>query len=228
MYDEIKKNFPKSKIFKLDKEEVDSAKGAEKIITEFEENKGAILIGTQMALFYLKEKVPLSIIASFDSLWTIPNFKMGEKIIELIFSIISKTKEKLIVITKNIKDPALLAIEQENLLSFVRGELEDRKLLGYPPYKRFIKITFSGNKEDTTTAKKYLAENFAEYEIDIFSGFVAKQKDKYTTNALIKLDIKKWSLPELSNSSSIDENLHSLLSGIQSPFIVSIDPESLL
>lgn len=60
---------------------------------------------------------------------------MGEKIIELIFSIISKTKEKLIVITKNIKDPALLAIEQENLLSFVRGELEDRKLLGYPPLK---------------------------------------------------------------------------------------------
>ena len=228
VYEEVKKNFPKTKIFKLDKEEVDSAKGAERIIDEFESNKGAILIGTQMALFYLKEKVPLSIIASFDSLWSIPNFKMGEKIIELIFSIISKTKEKLIVITKNIKDPALLAIEQENLLSFVRGELEDRKLLGYPPYKRFIKITYSGSKEDTATAKKYLAETFQEYEIDIFSGFVAKQKDKYTTNALIKLDPQKWSLPELSTSSSVDERLHTLLLGIQSPFIVSIDPESLL
>lgn len=51
VYEEIKKNFPKTKIFKLDKEEVDSAKGADEIITEFEENKGAILIGTQMALF---------------------------------------------------------------------------------------------------------------------------------------------------------------------------------
>lgn len=228
VYEEIKKNFPKSKIFKLDKEEVDGAKGAEKIISEFEENKGAILIGTQMALFYLKEKVPLSIIASFDSLWSIPNFKMGEKIIELIFSIISKTKEKLIILTKNVKDPALIAIEQENLLSFVRGELEDRKLLGYPPYKRFIKITFSGNKEDTMTAKTYLAETFKDYEIDIFSGFIAKQKDKYTTNALIKLNTKKWSLPELSSNSSIDEHLYKLLSNIQSPFVVSIDPESLL
>ncbi|MEK7080994.1 MAG: hypothetical protein AAB902_01200, partial [Patescibacteria group bacterium] len=74
-------NNRKIKVFKLDKESARTAKGAEKIIKEFEENPGSILIATEMAFFYLRNKVPLSIIASFDSLWSIPSFKMSEKII---------------------------------------------------------------------------------------------------------------------------------------------------
>src|SRR3989338_3954665 len=69
----VKKIFPKSKIFQLDKEVARTGKGAEKIIKEYLENKGSILIGTEMSFFYLKDKVALSVMASFDSLWSIPN-----------------------------------------------------------------------------------------------------------------------------------------------------------
>jgi len=228
VYEELKKSFPKNKIFKLDKEEASTAKQAEKIIKEFENEKGAILIGTQMALHYLKTNVPFSVVASFDSLWSMPNFKIGEKIIGLIFSIISKTTKKVLIITKNINDPALLAIKNENLLSFVNSELEDRRTLGYPPYKRFIKITHLGDKDQTDKAKILLAETFSEYNPDIFSGFMAKLKNKYTTNTLIKLDTKKWSLPELSSASTIDEKLKNLLINLPPNFTVSIDPDNLL
>ena len=74
----------KIKIFKLDKEIAKTTIGAEKIIKEFEDTSGSILIGTEMAFFYIKKKVPFSVIASFDSLWSIPNFKMGERIIHII------------------------------------------------------------------------------------------------------------------------------------------------
>ena len=234
VYEEIEKfmstqiDFPKIKIFKLDKESAKTAIGAKKIIEEFEKNPGSILIGTEMAFFYLKEKVPLSIIASFDSLWSIPNFKMNEKIIQIILSTIDNTIQKVIIQTKNENDPALLAIKSTNLLSFVREELEDRNKLSYPPFKRFIKITHLGDKEQTIKARKMLEENLKEYSPEIFSGFVTRLKGKYVTNALIKINPQRWSLPELSDNSFIDENLLSKLLFLQPSFEISVDPEDLL
>ncbi|MFZ2205220.1 MAG: hypothetical protein WAV23_01370 [Minisyncoccia bacterium] len=228
VFEEAQKLFPETKIFKLDKESAKTTKGAIKIIKEFEENPGSILVGTEMALLYIKEHVDLSVIASFDSLWSVPSFKMNEKIIQLIFSIISKTKDKLIIQTKNKQDPAIHAVETENILSFVREELEDRKNLNYPPFKRFIKVTHMGNKEDSIHTKKALEEVFKDYDPEIFSGFVSKIKDKYVTNMLIKMDTKKWSLPELSTNSKIDEKLLEKLLLLPREFSVNIDPENLL
>ncbi len=234
VYEEIERllstqtELQKTKIFKLDKESAKTGNGAKKIIKEFEENPGSILIGTEMAFFYLKEKVELSIIASFDSLWSIPNFKMSEKIIQIIFSIINNTKNSFVIQTKNDEDEALSAIKSRNILSFVRNELEDRKNLGYPPYKRFIKITHLGDKEETIKAKKILEETFEKYTPEIFSGFVAKLQGKYVTNALIKIDPKNWSLPELSINSTIDEILYNKLLSLPPNFEISVDPEDLL
>jgi len=229
VYEEIQEIVgEKIKIFKLDKESAKTAKGAEKIVKEFEENSGSILIGTEMAFFYLKNKVPLSVVASFDSLWSIPNFKMGERIIHIILSIITHTNEKIIIQTKNEKDNSILAIKSGNLLHFIREELEDRKKLDYPPFKRFIKITFVGDKTETKKARDVLAEIFKEYNPEIFSAFIAKQKEKYVTNALIKMDPYKWSLPEISANSYIDENLHAKLQSLPASFQVLVDPEDLL
>ncbi|MFA6177461.1 MAG: hypothetical protein WC694_01025 [Candidatus Paceibacterota bacterium] len=221
-------SFSKTKIFKLDKESAKTASGAKKIIKEFEENPGSILVGTEMAFFYLKNKIPLSVIASFDSLWSIPNFKIGEKIIQIILSAIENTTDKLIVQTKNENDPAILAIKAGNLLSFVREELEDRRKLSYPPYKRFIKITYFGDKEQTIKARKILEEIFKEYSPEIFSGFITKNKDKYVTNLLIKIDTQKWSIQDISPNSFIDENLLTKLLSLPSAFEISVDPEDLL
>ncbi len=223
-----KEIFPGTKIFKLDKDSVKNTKEAEKIIEELEKNPGSILIGTEMAFFYLKNKVSLSVVVSFDSLWNIPNFKMSEKIIQIVFSIISNTTEKIMIQTKNENDSALRAIKTENLLSFVREELEDREKLDYPPFKRFIKITHLGDKEQTIKAKRMLEEIFQEYNPEIFSGFIARLKGKYVTNALIKIEPEKWSLPEISLHSSIDENLLAKLLSLPPSFDVFVDPEDLL
>lgn len=228
VYEELKKLFPGTNIFKLDKESVKNGTAAKKIINDFEKTIGGILIGTEMSFFYLKNKIPLSIIASFDSLWSIPNYKMGEKIIQIIFSIIENTKEKLIIQTKNKEDSAILAIKSSNLSSFVREELENRKELSYPPFKRFIKITCLGNKKQTIESRVMLKEVFKEYLPEIFSGFVARLKNQYVTNALIKIEPHKWSLPELKTNSSIDENLFRKLSSLPPAFQIFVDPEDLL
>ena len=121
-----------------------------------------------------------------------------------------------------------MAVESGNLLPFVREELEDRKKLNYPPYRRFIKITYLGNKEESIEAKKVLRELFKEYNPEIFNGFIAKNKNQYVTNALIKLEPKKWSLSELSIGSTINQHLSNLLSSLPFSYEVSVDPEDLL
>jgi len=226
--EETEKIFPKTKIFKLDKEAAETKKGAEKIAHEFEESRGAILIGTEIALVYLKEKTPLSVVASFDSLWSIPSFRISERIIRLLELILSRTGQKLIVQTKNGRDQTIRAIKNESLHSFIRDELEDRKNLGYPPFKRFIKITHLGPREQVPNVKRVLSEIFKDYNPDIFSGFVAKERNKYVTNALIKLDPHHWSLPELSQGASIDQILLKKLLSLPPEFYISIDPEDLL
>jgi primosomal protein N' len=181
-----------------------------------------------MAFFYMREKADLSIMASFDSLWSIPNFKMSEKILQLVVSMIDRTENELVIQTKNEKDVALTAIKNGNLLNFVRQELEDRHKLGYPPYKRFIKITHLGDKIKTEKARAALAEVFKDYKPEIFSGFHTKFKDKYVTNVLIKLEPRHWSLGELSIGASINESLYAKLVSLPPAFLVSVDPEDLL
>lgn len=226
--EEIKKVFPHTAVLKLDKESAKTNAGAEKIIKEFESSNGAVLIGTEMAFFYLKNKIPLSIMASFDSLWSIPNFKISEKILYILISMLSITDKKIIVQTKNENDDLLKSIQNENILSFIRKELELREKLGYPPFERFIKISYLGNKEGTVVAKKYLTELFQEYDPDIFSAFTSKQKGNYATNMLIKISPEKWSLPELREGAYIDEKLLVKLSTLPPDFSVNIDPEDLL
>ncbi|HPS21765.1 MAG TPA: hypothetical protein PLO44_03100 [Candidatus Paceibacterota bacterium] len=228
VFEEVKRNFSQDNIFKLDKESTKTAKKAEKIIKDFSKNPGSILVGTEMALFYLKEKIPLTVIAAFDSLWSIPNFRMSEKIIQILTAILNKTEKKLIIETKNEEDHIINAVKRDNIASFVREEIRDRKNLGYPPFKRFIKISFIGTKPETANARKFLTENFREYEPDIFSGFVTKTKDKFITNALIKIDSQNWSLPEISQDSSIDDILNKKLISLPPQFSVNIDPENII
>ena len=242
IYEEIQEVFKKDKIniLRLDKSIAKNHTECLKIINEFytgnktsinEGKIGKILIGTELAFSYLKEKVHTSIVASFDTLWYIPDFKISEKIIQIIISIISKTKDKLIIQTKKEDDQILLAIKNGNLLSTIRNELDERKSLGYPPFLRFIKITHLGNKIESIKARELLEEIFKEYNPIIFSGFHTKTKGQYTTNALIKIKNENWSIPPLTISGSIDETLSLKLlfiSSISSPFEIFVDPENLL
>lgn len=231
VFEELHKNFKKEenlKIFKIDKDSIKNEKEIGKIMKEFNEEGPRILVGTEMALPYIEKKIDLSVISSFDSLWNIPSFRMSEKITRLMLSIISKTEKKIIIQTKNKNDGVIKSILEENFSSFVKEEIEERKKLNYPPFFRFIKITYIADKKNTEKARIFLQETLKEYSPEVFSGFIQKQKEKYVTNALIRIESKKWSLKELSLSGEMDEKLKEKLLELKKEFIVSVDPEDLL
>lgn len=226
--EELQKHFKGIKIYQFDKNNIKNKKEIKEVLKNFENTENSILLGTEMSFFYLKEKVDLSLIASFDSLFTIPNFKINEKILNILLRTINITKEKLIIETKNPENEVLVALKNKNLANYIREELEDRKVLKYPPFERFIKITYLGNNEENLKIKKFIEENFHEYNPIIFKSNHAINQNKYNINILIKLNPKNWAINDLLSNANIDENLYNKLSELQEKMQIQIDPEDLL
>jgi len=140
VYEEIKKDFPNRQIFISD---------TEKDIKEFLETPGGILIGGENTLAYLNEPVDFSAVISFDTLWNIPDFRMNEKIMRIVVSLLEKTKRKTIIQTRRNFEM------KENLLDFVREELELRKKYNYPPFTRLIEVTLPINNRTKKIQKAF-------------------------------------------------------------------------
>ncbi|MFA6397272.1 MAG: hypothetical protein WDK96_00300 [Candidatus Paceibacterota bacterium] len=226
VFEEIKKKFKSIKAFRLDKEKAKTSLQAEKIIDQFYKTKGGVLVGTEMALFYLNE-IDYTAIISFDSLFSIPNFKMNEKILNLVSSLILHTDKKLLIQTRNADEKILRHIMSGNLSQVYRDEIEERQKFGYPPFKTIIKVSYRGKKEAVEKEKIILKEMFEEYKPDIFHAFVAKIKGLHIINMVIKIDRNLWTLESLRKG-NFDENLWEKLNSLPPAFSIQVDPEDIL
>lgn len=228
IYEELKEHIDKNQILILDKEHIKNNKEALNLISDFENGNHNILIGTEMAFNYNFKNVDLSVIASFDTLFTIPNYKISEKILNIILNTINKTENKLIIETKNENNELLREIKNRNLLDFIRLELKLRKDFDYPPYKRFIKITKTSTKEEILKIKESLVNYFNNYNPISFSGYVKDKNNKYILNILIKLNRSEWPEPYLDKSLNKNQDLSHKLNSLPRDFNISIDPTDLV
>jgi len=227
VYEEIRNSYPKTKIFQIDKESTPTAKEAIETISEFNKNKGSILIGTEMAFSYLKEEVYASAVISLDGLFSIPNFNITQKILHTIEKLFYITLSNIIIQTRIPDNKILQYILSGNVLPLCREDLAERKDFGYPPFKRLIKITFEGTAADTEKARSFIEKILSNYEPQIFSAFVSRIKGQYITNTVIKVDPKIWPLP-VNDHQKVDEELRQNLSQLPPSFSINVDPEDLL
>ncbi len=216
---EIKKNIPNVNLFEIHRNATSTNIKVLKVIKKFYENKGSILLGTEMALPYLYKKVASSAIASFDSLFSIPDFRIGEKIFRLILQTRSIAKKNFLIQSHNPDDFVIQFAVNGNSLEFYRKEIADRKILGYPPFGIFIKITVRGNKKFISKETKNLENIFSKnYNVTIFPSIHEKKGTQVAINAVIKLTHSDWPNP----------NLVSLLKSLPPHFEIKVDPDNLL
>lgn len=227
VFEEIYKNFPDKKIFQIDKENTKTKSEAKKEINLFYKNPGSFLIGNELIFSVLDKKIDNSIIVSIDGLLSIPNFNINTRIINLIERLKNITNNEVIIQTRNSENKTLESISNGNVLFICRNELKERKIFGYPPFKRLIKLSFEGTAKETELLKKFLEKELSEYEPQIFSAFAGKKKGFYITNTVLKINIEKWPLIESSNK-KIDDKLLSVLYSLPPSFSINVDPEDLI
>ncbi len=214
----LKGRFPKLPIFHIDRDATPTHKEARKVAEAFYATPGAVMIGTEMAIPYLTKPLGTVGVLSVNSLLTIPDFRMGEKVFRLLLALRGKAARRFIVQTRDAKQPLFKLAATGNIGEFVETELETRKALNYPPFATLLKLTHEGTKEAGEKAMKEIERIFAPFTPVTFPSFIARVKGKYRMNALMKIPREKWP----------DKDVLALLRSLPADIEVRVDPESVI
>jgi len=210
--------FPKQKIFKLDSDNSPTHKKALQIIDKFYNSPQGILIGTEMALLYLTEKVENSAVVSMDSFFSIPDYRINERVLNLLLKIRSVTDSNFIIQTRDPSQKVFDYASKGNLIDFYKDEIYMREKLGFPPFTVLVKIIIAGNKNEVLESVERLQKDLNPLEINIFPAFIPGAKGKYAVNGIIKIPKKDWP----------NEKVLHILKALPPNFSINIDPENLL
>ncbi len=228
IFETLKEQYPSRAIIQIDKETVKSHKEALEKIEEFENTPGAILVGTELAMYYFTKKVPTSVIVSFDTLFSIPSYTIHEKVIRILDDISEKTENKLFIQTRSPDEGVLRAYTQGTLHDFFRTELEDRKIFAYPPFTTLLKISFRGSSEKVTTIRELLQGEFESYKPDIWENTIAGAKIEHKVSMLIKIPQISWSPEKLAQKNDLDSNLEAKLRSLPFGVMIEVNPTIIL
>ncbi len=215
---EIHTKFPEVKIFRMDTQSAPTHKKALDIVNKFYNTPGSVLLGTEMSLLYLNKKIENSVVASIDPLFSLPDFRIGEKVLSILLKIRSLTKENFVLQTRNPEEKIFDYAIKGNLVDFYRDEIEQREVFKYPPFSIFIKITLQGEKGAVEKEMEKMPALFAPFETDTFPAFTTKVRGKHVMHALIKVPENKW----------VDKDLLKTLRSLPPQFMTKVDPESIL
>ena len=144
--DEIKLIFPEARVSRMDLDTTRSKKSYEKIITDFEQQKVDILIGTQMVSKGLDfERVSLVGILNADNMLNFPDFRAHERAYQLMAQVSGRAgrKNKRGTVVLQTSSPEHVVIGQvirNDYKAMFTTQCEERKLFKYPPYFRMIQI----------------------------------------------------------------------------------------
>ncbi len=215
---ELKRKFPAVKIFRIDKDKTPTAKKAALVAAAFFGSPGSILLGTEMALAYIDRKIDNTAVASLDSLFSLPDFRIHERILHLLLKIRSLTSGTFLVQTRLPGEKVPEYVVKGNLIDFYRDEIAGRERFRYPPFTTLIKISLQGTRVAVTREMEKLKTYFTSFETEIFAAFAEGSRGAFTMHALLRLPRGRW--PNL--------DLLKKLLALPPQFRVEVEPESLL
>ena len=174
--EEMKGFFPGTKIFEIDSDSVPNEKAGKKIAEEFLAD-GGILVGTEMIFSYINRPVDRVVVISVDGLFTLPEFKINEKVFHLLLKLKSLAKKTFIIQTRFPELPIFDNVLRGNISGFYKEEIESRKLFQYPPFKLLIKITKEGKNESQLNKEmEALQKILDEWKPTSYPAFIPKIK----------------------------------------------------
>lgn len=194
---EARRLFPRVPVEILDKDHAPTESRAKSIIKKFE-IRGGILIGTELAFFHV-EKVAYSGLVSVDSLFSVPDFGINERIFYLVSRLREMTQKEGVIQTRNIGKQVLAWAAHGNIIDFYQNEISERREMLYPPFSVFIKVTSPAINS-------------------VLDRFLKWQPESYKDSIIIRLGRDDWPNPDLSRELSL----------LGPQFLVKVDPESIL
>lgn len=146
--DELPLIFEGIRVGRLDSDTARSLSKTRKLISNFEEGKLDVLIGTQMLSKGLDfSNVSLVGVLDADQMLHFPDFRAFERSYQLISQVSGragrrKSRGKVIIQTMEPDHPVIRFILAQDHNGLYKDQMEERQLFGYPPFRRMIRISF--------------------------------------------------------------------------------------
>ncbi len=145
--------FPEAKVARMDLDTTRTRTAYERIISDFEQGKTDILIGTQMVSKGLDfEHVSVVGILNADTMLNYPDFRSYERAYQLMAQVSGragrKNKQGLVILqTKSPDLPVIRQVMENNYEQLYDDQLAERQLFRYPPFYRLIYVYLKHRKE---------------------------------------------------------------------------------
>lgn len=145
--------FPEARIARMDLDTTRSKNAYQQIITDFEQHKTDILVGTQMVTKGLDfDRVSVVGILNADALISFPDFRAFERAFQLLSQVSGRAGRrevpgKVVIQTFQPSHPALRYVESNDFQAMYQSQIEERKRFRLPPITRMVKITLKHTEE---------------------------------------------------------------------------------
>ncbi|MDR0334069.1 MAG: primosomal protein N' [Dysgonamonadaceae bacterium] len=198
--EEVALLFPGNTIARMDTDTTRGKNSYEKLITDFQEKRVQILVGTQMLSKGLDfDNVSVVGIISADSLLNYPDFRSHERGFQLMTQAAGRAGRKnrrgtVFIQTAAPEVPVYRYVVEGDYESFFNTQVAERKLFNYPPFFRLIVVVIKHKDENIVNeAADFLAERLKlSLEKRVFGQnkpIVSRVQQYHIREILLKLEI---------------------------------------
>lgn len=196
VYDELHKLFPDVPIILFDHLSARTYKKALFLRDTFYTTRGAILLGTHMAIPYLTKPVSLSVVVNMDALLATPTWRIEEENLALLLTLRERTRDTVLIQTRTPESGVLTHAKAGSVEQFYTEELELRKAFNYPPYATFIHFTWQGAPEQVKKIEEEISHSFTSFGITTYPNPTAPSTAPIFY-ALIRVPSTEWPHPAI-------------------------------
>jgi len=153
---ELETHVPELERFRLDADAVARPGAAAETLAGFAAAERAVLVGTQMvAKGHHFEGVALAAVVDADLGMGLPDFRAEERTFQLLTQLAGRSGRdapgRVIVQTFQPDARAVRLAARHDVEEFMAGELEWRRVLGYPPFRHLVRVVAGGSDADGPT-----------------------------------------------------------------------------
>ena len=227
--------FPAARLARMDLDTTRSKNAYSQIISDFENQKIDILIGTQMVSKGLDfANVGVVGILNADNMLSFPDFRAHERAFQLMAQVSGragrdKTRGKVIIQSFNPYHQIIRQVIDNDFHGMYNDQILERRNFHYPPFNRLLQLTLLHREESLLNqAADQLAEtlkkNFPKKVFGPEYPLVSRIRNLFQKTILIKLD-KDPGLPEAkARIASLINTFNSSADYRQVRVIANVDP----
>jgi primosomal protein N' (replication factor Y) (superfamily II helicase) len=233
--EELQLIFPDARIARMDLDTTRSKSSYAQLISEFEEGKIDVLVGTQMVTKGLDfDRVSLVGVLQADQMLNFPDFRSFERGFQLLTQVSGRAGRKdipgkVVIQTRRPEHPVFQFVLETNYTEFFIQQINERKEFHYPPFYRLIEFEFVDKNLDLVNNgaaifSQHLREQFGSSVLGPEFPAIARIRNNYHKKTLLKTERNASHLEIRKKIHGILEEFRSVDTFKRLRVLINVDP----